>query len=245
MVRSGRFGPYVTDGTTNASLRKGDEPETITIERAAELLADRRAAGPPAKRPAGPPRPTKAAKKAAKATKAAKKAAAKKATGAKKAAKATAAKKATRPPRRPPAADAGDVGRGRPRRRERARPAHRPRRGGRLRQVDARACAGRRPRCAARRPSPGPPPLGATLRRSLLDPGCPPVSDRAEALLMAADRAQHVAEVVVPALEAGRWVVTDRFSGSTLAYQGYGRGLDLEELRAAGRRGRRAGSCPT
>ena len=47
VVRSGRFGPYVTDGTTNASLRKGDEPETITIERAAELLADRRAAGPP------------------------------------------------------------------------------------------------------------------------------------------------------------------------------------------------------
>jgi dTMP kinase len=40
-----------------------------------------------------------------------------------------------------------------------------------------------------------------------------------------------VAEVVAPALAAGRWVVTDRFSGSTLAYQGYGRGLDLEELK--------------
>jgi DNA topoisomerase-1 len=43
-LRSGRYGPYVTDGETNASLRKGDDPETVTIERAAELLADRRAA---------------------------------------------------------------------------------------------------------------------------------------------------------------------------------------------------------
>ena len=49
-VREGRFGPYVTDGETNASLRKGDDPEAITIERAAELLAERRARGP-AKRP--------------------------------------------------------------------------------------------------------------------------------------------------------------------------------------------------
>ena len=44
---------------------------------------------------------------------------------------------------------------------------------------------------------------------------------------MAADRAQHVAEVIEPALVAGSWVVTDRYSGSTFAYQGYGRGLDL------------------
>ena len=51
-LRDGRFGPYVTDGTTNASLRKGDDPATISLERAAELLADRRAAGPPKKRAA-------------------------------------------------------------------------------------------------------------------------------------------------------------------------------------------------
>ncbi|MGH9099440.1 MAG: type I DNA topoisomerase, partial [Acidimicrobiales bacterium] len=50
LVREGRFGPYVTDGTTNASLRKGDDPLTVTIERAAELLADRRAAGPSTRR---------------------------------------------------------------------------------------------------------------------------------------------------------------------------------------------------
>jgi dTMP kinase len=78
---------------------------------------------------------------------------------------------------------------------------------------------------------PGATQLGATLRTLLLDPGLPPVSERAEALLVAADRAQHVVEVVQPALDAGRWVVSERFSGSTLAYQGYGRGLDLEELR--------------
>ncbi len=78
---------------------------------------------------------------------------------------------------------------------------------------------------------PGATRLGATLRTLLLDPDLPPVSERAEALLMAADRAQHVAEVLRPALDEGRWVVTERFSGSTLAYQGYGRGLDLDELR--------------
>ncbi|GAA4234364.1 DNA topoisomerase-1 [Streptosporangium album] len=51
VVKEGRFGPYVTDGETNASLRKGDEVEQITTERAAELLADRRARGPAPKRP--------------------------------------------------------------------------------------------------------------------------------------------------------------------------------------------------
>jgi DNA topoisomerase I len=51
-LRDGRFGPYVTDGTTNASLRKADDPATISLERAAELLAEKRAAGPAVKRPA-------------------------------------------------------------------------------------------------------------------------------------------------------------------------------------------------
>jgi dTMP kinase len=77
---------------------------------------------------------------------------------------------------------------------------------------------------------PGATPLGSQLRGLLLDSERPPLAERAEALLMAADRAQHVAVVVAPALEAGTWVVTDRFSGSTLAYQGYGRGLDLPGL---------------
>jgi DNA topoisomerase-1 len=76
VVREGRFGPYVSDGTTNASLRKGDDPMTITVERASELLADRRAAGPPARRRTAPKK-TAAKKTAAKKT-AAKKTAAKK-----------------------------------------------------------------------------------------------------------------------------------------------------------------------
>jgi dTMP kinase len=79
---------------------------------------------------------------------------------------------------------------------------------------------------------PGATRLGATLRAELLDRHRSPVDERAEALLMAADRAQHVAEVIRPALSGGRWVVTDRFSASTLAYQGYGRGLARHELTA-------------
>ncbi len=77
---------------------------------------------------------------------------------------------------------------------------------------------------------PGATELGAALRQLLLAPDAASLSTRAEALLMAADRAEHVVHVIEPALAAGRWVVTDRFSGSTLAYQGYGRGLDLAEL---------------
>jgi DNA topoisomerase-1 len=71
VIKDGRFGPYVTDGETNASLRKGDDIESITDERASELLADRRARGPAKKAP------RKAAKKAPAKKKPAKKAAAK------------------------------------------------------------------------------------------------------------------------------------------------------------------------
>ncbi|MDA8312367.1 MAG: dTMP kinase [Actinomycetota bacterium] len=78
---------------------------------------------------------------------------------------------------------------------------------------------------------PGATALGQAIRRLLLEPGAPAPDVRSEALLVAADRAQHVAEVVLPALDAGQLVVTDRFSGSTLAYQGYGRGLPPDELR--------------
>jgi DNA topoisomerase I len=95
VVKEGRFGPYVTDGTTNASLRKGDDVESITIERASELLADRRAAGPSTRKKAGAKKA--GAKKAAGGAK--KAGAAKKTTGAKKAGgakKAAGAKKATK-----------------------------------------------------------------------------------------------------------------------------------------------------
>jgi dTMP kinase len=78
---------------------------------------------------------------------------------------------------------------------------------------------------------PGATRLGASLRRLLLSPDSPSPSPRAEALLMAADRAEHVALVVEPALGAGEWVVSDRYAGSTVAYQGYGRGLAVAELR--------------
>ena len=88
---------------------------------------------------------------------------------------------------------------------------------------------------------PGATPLGAALRQLLLHAGdavapCP----TAELLLYAADRAQHVQTVIRPALEAGHWVLSDRFVGSTAAYQGHGRGLDagliaqLEAIATAG-----------
>lgn len=79
---------------------------------------------------------------------------------------------------------------------------------------------------------PGATAVGKAIRALVLDPGTVDLDPRAEALLMAADRAQHVAEVVGPALADGRTVVTDRYLYSSLAYQGFGRGLDLDEVRA-------------
>ena len=77
---------------------------------------------------------------------------------------------------------------------------------------------------------PGGTAVGEALRRLLLDPSVQPLAARAEALLMLAARAQHVAEIIEPALASGRDVVCDRYSGSTLAYQGFGRGLPGDEL---------------
>lgn len=73
--------------------------------------------------------------------------------------------------------------------------------------------------------------IGARIRDILHDHDAHNLSARAEALLTAADRAQHLAEVVVPALDSGRTVVSDRSVYSTLAYQGYGRQLDIDEIR--------------
>ncbi len=73
--------------------------------------------------------------------------------------------------------------------------------------------------------------IGARLRTLLHDTTIRNLHARAEALITAADRAQHIAEVVLPALDAGRTVVSDRSVYSSLAYQGYGRELDVDEIR--------------
>ncbi|CAN5771046.1 hypothetical protein BH24ACT3_BH24ACT3_01080 [soil metagenome] len=78
---------------------------------------------------------------------------------------------------------------------------------------------------------PGGTAVGGRLRDILLDPTVE-LGARTEALLMAADRAEHVATVVRPALERGCDVVTDRFIGSSLAYQGHGRDLPVDEVRS-------------
>jgi dTMP kinase len=72
--------------------------------------------------------------------------------------------------------------------------------------------------------------LGELLRTALLNPATGEIAARTEALLMAAARAQHVAEVIRPAIEAGRSVVSDRFAHSSIAYQAGGRGLEPADV---------------
>lgn len=93
---------------------------------------------------------------------------------------------------------------------------------GRLRAEGYRVCLTREP-------------AGTALGRyiwAVFEQGGVSITPVAELLLFAAARAQHVAEVVRPALERGDVVLCDRFADSTLAYQGYGRGLDLDQIRA-------------
>ena len=77
---------------------------------------------------------------------------------------------------------------------------------------------------------PGGTALGGSLRQLLLDGDA--VAPRAEALLMAADRAQHIADVIAPALARGAWVVSDRHVPSSLVYQGVVRGLGVDDVAA-------------
>jgi len=72
--------------------------------------------------------------------------------------------------------------------------------------------------------------IGGQIRKLLLHPANGEITHRAEALLYAADRAQHVGEKILPALHAGKTVICDRFTDSTLAYQGGGRGVDRDFL---------------
>jgi dTMP kinase len=76
---------------------------------------------------------------------------------------------------------------------------------------------------------PGGTPLGDRIRQISNDPATV-IDPLAEALLISASRAQHVTEVIVPALRSGQTILCDRFFDSTIAYQGYGRGLDIEML---------------
>jgi dTMP kinase len=79
---------------------------------------------------------------------------------------------------------------------------------------------------------PGGTSIGDQIRRILLDPVYQEMLPEAEILLFSASRAQLVGQLVRPALERGAIVICDRFADSTMAYQGYGRGLDLASLRA-------------
>jgi dTMP kinase len=72
---------------------------------------------------------------------------------------------------------------------------------------------------------------GRKIREILLNRGSWTIGAEAELLLFAAARAQHVRETILPALESGRWILCDRFADATFAYQGFGRGLDVDFVR--------------
>ncbi|MEA2015064.1 MAG: dTMP kinase [Thermodesulfobacteriota bacterium] len=78
---------------------------------------------------------------------------------------------------------------------------------------------------------PGDTPLGNELRRILLDKTTLALCGRTEVLLFAADRAQHITEIIEPAMQRGEIVLCDRFSDATVAYQGYGRKEDVKSVR--------------
>ena len=82
---------------------------------------------------------------------------------------------------------------------------------------------------------PGGTTLGRAIRALLLEVTGRGMAPEAEVLLFFADRAQHVAEIVRPALAAGKVVISDRYTDSSLAYQGYGRGIDLDLIRVVAR----------
>ena len=84
--------------------------------------------------------------------------------------------------------------------------------------------------CVATR-EPGGTSLGHFIRQVLLDVGDQSIASPTELFLYLADRAQHVSEVIAPAIASGKIVLCDRYTDSTLAYQGYGRGIDLNLLR--------------
>lgn len=95
-----------------------------------------------------------------------------------------------------------------------------------LRMLEEYLAGTGRPFVATRQP--GGTTLGRLIRAALLDPAHGHVEPLAELLLYAADRAQHVRELVLPSLEAGSIVLSDRYADATVAYQGYGRGFDLK-----------------
>lgn len=96
-----------------------------------------------------------------------------------------------------------------------------------LREVSHRLNERGIPHLVTREPGSGK--LGKEIRRLLLEEDH--VEPRAELFLFLADRAQHVEEVIRPALAAGRWVLCDRYADSTVVYQGHARGFDLDQLR--------------